>query len=212
MVSRIFSNLVFGMGRQQIEILLASTNEGKVREMSDYLPDWISLRSLNSIGFEGDIPETGDTLEENACQKASYLAHKVSMPILADDTGLMVPSLNYEPGVYSARYAGPEKSSEKNMDKLLDELKVKTDRSAFFRTVLAFYIEGELFTFFGEVHGSISFERMGNEGFGYDPIFIPSGETRSFGQMTLKEKALYSHRTKALEKFVSFITSRAISN
>lgn len=196
------------MDRQKIEILLATTNEGKVREMSDYLPDWIILTSLNSIGFEGDIPETGDTLEENACQKASYLSYKVNMPILADDTGLMVTSLDFRPGVYSARYAGSERSSEKNMDKLLNELKDKMDRSAFFRTVLACYIDGELHTFLGEVHGSISFNKLGDEGFGYDPIFIPKGEIRSFGQMTIQEKAVYSHRTKALEKFVTFISSR----
>lgn len=170
------------------------------------------LLSLSDIGFEGDIPETQPTLEGNALQKARFIFDRFHIPCFADDTGLEVKALQGEPGVYSARYAGDlakygneENRSEANMEKLLDKLLPHTDRSARFRTVIAYLTPDGEFLFDGTVEGRIALQKEGKEGFGYDPLFIPEGYDRSFATMNLHEKNQISHRSRAFIQFVTFL-------
>ncbi|MCC5918763.1 MAG: RdgB/HAM1 family non-canonical purine NTP pyrophosphatase [Cryomorphaceae bacterium] len=181
-------------------LVLATQNPGKISEIRDLLPESITVVSCKEVGITEDIPETGDTLEANAEQKARYMFDRCGLPCLADDTGLEVEALDGAPGVYSARYAGPEKDSEKNIDKLLLALAGNENRRARFRTVLAMVSKSGTQFYEGIVRGTIAEKRMGNSGFGYDPVFIPEGETRSFAQMTKAEKNQISHRGRALQK------------
>jgi XTP/dITP diphosphohydrolase len=180
------------------KLVLATQNPGKIAEIHALLPGSWEVISCVDAGVTEEIPETGDTLEANAAQKAQYLFERSGIISLADDTGLEVDALNGAPGVYSARYAGEEKSSEKNMDKLLSELEGQSNRKAQFRTVMALTDESGTQLFEGIVRGIISEVRMGKGGFGYDPVFIPEGHSRSFAQMTREEKNAMSHRGKAL--------------
>jgi len=170
------------------------------------MPAGIEILSLEDIGCTEDIPETGDTLEANAFQKAHYLKEHYGYDCFADDTGLEVEALNRAPGVYSARYAGPQRSAEDNMAKILDELKGKENRKAQFRTAIALILNGEEHLFEGKVEGLIIETKQGEEGFGYDPIFVPENETRSFAQMSMKEKGAISHRGRAVRKLVDHLS------
>ena len=169
------------------------------------MPAGIEIISLKEIGCTEDIPETGETLEANAFQKARYLKENYGYDCFADDTGLEVEAINGAPGVYSARYAGPERSAEANMAKILDELKDKENRKAQFRTAIALILNGEEQLFEGKVEGHISKAKQGEEGFGYDPIFLPENNTLSFAQMSLEEKGTISHRGRAVRKLVDFL-------
>ena len=190
-----------------MKIVFATNNPNKLKEIQALMPKGIAILSLKEIGCTEDIPETGTTLEANAFQKAHYLKEHYGYDCFADDTGLEVEALNGAPGVYSARYAGPERNSEANMAKILDELKRKENRKAQFRTAIALILNGEEQLFEGKVEGHISEEKKGEEGFGYDPIFLPENDKRSFAQMTMAEKGAISHRGRAVKKLVDFLRS-----
>ena len=188
-----------------MKLVFATNNKHKLEEIRAILGDKIELLSLNEINCHDDIPETADTLQGNALIKARYIYDKFGMNCFADDTGLEVDSLGGEPGVYSARYAGEECDPKANMNKLLDNLTEKTDRNAQFRTVIALIIDGEEKLFEGNVKGIISNEKMGDAGFGYDPIFIPEGFSESFAQMSSEMKNSISHRYRATEKLCKYL-------
>jgi len=188
-----------------MDLVFATNNENKLKEIQQLLGTSINILSLKELGCLDDIPETGDTLEANALQKAKYIYERYGKNCFADDTGLEVDVLNGAPGVYSARYAGEEKSAEKNMDKILSELQGVEDREAHFRTVVALIINGEEFFFEGKVKGNILKSRQGKEGFGYDPIFQPAGYSSSFAEMAMDEKNKISHRGRAVKKLVKYL-------
>jgi XTP/dITP diphosphohydrolase len=189
-----------------MDLIFATHNKGKLKEVQGIVPQGIKVISLDDLGVQDDIEETGATLEENALIKARFLHKKYQQPVLADDTGLEVQALNGAPGVYSARYAGVHGDAENNMNLLLRNMEGLSERSAQFRTVMA-YIDasGQEKLFEGLVQGSILEERQGAEGFGYDPIFQPQGFSLSFAQMSLAEKNVISHRARALMLFMEFI-------
>ncbi|MCL4150366.1 UNVERIFIED_CONTAM: hypothetical protein GTU68_024527, partial [Idotea baltica] len=163
------------------------------------------VRSLAAIHWEEDIPETSGSIKGNAVQKLRTVYKAKKLPCFADDTGLEITALDGRPGVYSARYAGEPSDSAANMDKVLQELEGQSDRSASFKTCIALTLDGEVFVFEGIIKGTISERRLGEEGFGYDPIFIPDGHTRSFAQMSIEEKNIISHRALAVDKMVRFM-------
>lgn len=188
-----------------MKIVFATNNPNKLKEIQSLIPKEIEIISLNEIGCNEDIPETGDTLEANAFQKAHYIKDNFNYDCFADDTGLEIDELNGDPGVYSARYAGPERNANANMNKVLNELKGKKNRNAKFRTAIALILKGEEHLFEGKVEGYISKDKQGNEGFGYDPIFIPENDIRSFAQMSMQEKGAISHRGRAVRKLVAYL-------
>lgn len=195
-----------------MELLFASNNSHKVTEINNILGNSFVLKGLKDAGITEDIPETAPTLEGNAMQKARYVHEKTGRDVFADDTGLEVESLNGMPGVNSARFAGENKDSDANIDKLLLMLKGKENRKARFRTVIALIIGGEEHLFEGIVEGTIISDRRGREGFGYDPIFVPEGRDITFAEMPLTEKNKISHRARAFEKLRAFLMSRNISS
>ena len=188
-----------------MKLVFATNNKHKLDEIRAILGDKIELLSLNDINCHDDIPETADTLQGNALIKARYIYDKFGVNCFADDTGLEVDSLGGEPGVYSARYPGEECDPKAKMNKLLDNLTGKIDRNAQFRTVIALIIDGEEKLFEGNVKGIISNEKMGDAGFGYDPIFIPEGFSESFAQMRSEMKNSISHRYRATEKLCKYL-------
>lgn len=187
-----------------MKLVFATNNRHKLEEVRAILGNKIEVSSLNDIDCHDDIPETADTLEGNALIKARYIHEKFGVDCFADDTGLEVEALNGEPGVYSARYAGEDCNPEANMYKLLQNLTGENNRNAQFRTVIALIINGEEKLFNGIVKGTISREKMGNAGFGYDPIFIPEGFSESFAQMTSEMKNSISHRYRATEELSNY--------
>jgi len=187
--------------------VFASKNEHKVSEIRALLPDRIILQSLNDIGWEYDIEETGETLEANAVIKAKAVFEATGMPCFADDSGLEVEALNGRPGVHSARFAGPEKSDFNNCQKLLSELKGMENRKGKFKTVIAYVDDQGSHRFAGEVHGTILHEFRGTMGFGYDPLFVPDGWNLTFAEVTKDEKNRVSHRAKAFEQFLKFLAT-----
>lgn len=188
-------------------LVLCSGNQGKLIELRAMLPGGIRLLSLTDVGLAGELPETGTTLMENALQKARIVHEQCGLPCLADDTGLEVEALHGAPGVYSARYAGPQRDPGLNMARLLGELQGVAQRSARFRTVLALVdTEGE-HTFVGDVQGHIANAPRGENGFGYDPVFVPDGEHRTFAEMDGAEKNRIGHRGRAVSAFVAWLVS-----
>ena len=188
-----------------MKLLFASSNEHKIAEIKAILPHGVQLISLKEIHFHDEIPETADTIEGNAIQKATFLAEKMNIPCFADDTGLIIPALNGEPGVYSARYAGPQRNADDNMDLVLEKLKDQPDRSAHFTTVIALYINHKVHVFEGKVEGKIGRDKRGTNGFGYDPIFRPDHSDKTFAEMSSEEKNSMSHRAQALEKMMDYL-------
>ncbi|MFO7869285.1 MAG: non-canonical purine NTP diphosphatase [Bacteroidales bacterium] len=188
-----------------MNLVFATNNNNKVKEISEIIGDSIKIIGLKDIQCFDDIPETGKTLEENALQKAQYIYNKYGYNAFADDTGLEIDALHGEPGVYTARFAGPECSPEDNIAKTLHVLSGVANRKARFRTVIACVVDGNEFFFQGYVNGEIAKEVMGEGGFGYDPIFIPEGYSQSFAQMPMSEKNDISHRGKATAKFLTFL-------
>jgi XTP/dITP diphosphohydrolase len=186
-------------------LILATNNVHKVEEINHFVGDKFDLITLQQVGFEGDIHETGSTLAENSLIKAQYIWDTYHKNCMADDSGLEVFSLNNEPGVISARYAGEQRSHEDNMNLLLYNLKEKSDRSAQFRTVITLIIDGKINQFEGIIRGEIIHEKRGSQGFGYDPIFLPEGYVHTFAEMNLEEKTGLSHRTRAIEKMVDYL-------
>lgn len=188
-----------------MKLVFATNNIHKLDEVRAILGNRVEVLSLNEIKCNDDIPETAETLEGNALIKARYIYDKYGYNCFADDTGLEVEILNGAPGVYSARYAGKGHDSEANMLKLLENLTGKNNRNAQFRTVIALIIKGEEIIFDGIVKGVISEDKKGDSGFGYDPIFIPDGFSKSFAQMTSEEKNSISHRYLATEKLKEYL-------
>jgi len=187
------------------ELIFATNNPYKLREIRDLLGDNFKLNSLKDFDFFEDIPETGDTLEKNASQKANFIYKLFSRDVFADDTGLEIDALKGKPGVYSARYAGQEKNSAANTKRVIYELKNTRNRKARFRTVISLIINGKEHSFEGIVEGIILKSQHGQKGFGYDPVFQPSGYSQTFAEMELKQKNLISHRAIAFNKLVSFL-------
>lgn len=189
-----------------MEIIFATNNKNKVSEVQQLLPNSIQIKSLKDIGCFEDIPETADTIEGNALQKANYVYQMYKENCFSDDTGFEVEALGNAPGVHSARYAGEDRSDFKNTEKLLNELNGQNNRKARFKTVIALVLNGKVITFEGIANGEILKERRGGNGFGYDPVFVPNGQTKTFAEMTLSEKNIFSHRAKAFQKLVEFLT------
>ncbi|MGY6562704.1 MAG: RdgB/HAM1 family non-canonical purine NTP pyrophosphatase [Luteibaculaceae bacterium] len=186
--------------------LLASQNPKKIAEINAIVKEMgITVEPISDTDFPEEIPETGSTLEENALQKATFVFKKTGKTAIADDTGLLVQALDNAPGVYSARYAGPEKNSEKNIDLLLKNLTGIENRKAKFATVIALVSEKEQLIFMGEIEGEILMERSGKGGFGYDAVFKPLGYNLSFAEMEATLKNKISHRANALEKLKTYL-------
>lgn len=189
-----------------MKIVFATNNKNKIREIQSMLPLSIEIISLESIGCHEDIPETADTIEGNTVMKANYVTQKYGYDCFADDTGLEVEVLNGEPGVFSARYAGEQKSAEDNMDKLLLNLKNEANRNAQFKTVITLNLKGEQYLFTGIARGVITLDKIGDQGFGYDPIFKPEGFQETFAQLSLETKNVISHRGKATQELIAFLS------
>ena len=187
------------------KLVVATNNAHKLEEIAVILGDEMELLSLKDIHCDADIPETADTLEGNARQKAMYIYENYGMDCFADDTGLEVEALNGAPGVYSARYAGDGHDSEANMQKLLHELEDKENRKAQFRTAICLILEGKEYLFEGIVKGEIIKEKRGGAGFGYDPIFVPEGHELTFAELGNDIKNTISHRARAVEKLCLFL-------
>ncbi len=188
-----------------MDLVFATNNQHKLQELQTILGDEFRLLSLKDIGCNEDIPEEQPTLEGNASQKSHYIFNKFGYNCFADDTGLEIDALNGEPGVYSARYAGEEKSAEANMEKVLHKMAKINRRKARFRTVISLIINGKEDLFEGVVNGEILFSKKGGSGFGYDPIFQPDGFEKSFAEMGMDEKNKISHRGRAVQKLVNFL-------
>ena len=187
------------------KLVVATNNAHKLEEIAAILGDEMELFSLKDINCHADIPETADTLEGNARQKAMYIYENYGMDCFADDTGLEVDALNGAPGVFSARYASDGHDSEANMQKLLKELKGKENRKAQFRTAICLIMEGKEYLFEGIVKGAIIEEKRGGAGFGYDPIFVPEGYDQTFAELGNDIKNTISHRARAVEKLCTFL-------
>lgn len=190
-----------------MQLVFASNNLNKIKEIQSILNGSIQLLSLEEIGCHEEIPETADTIEGNAILKANYVTEKYGYDCFADDTGLEVKAINGEPGVYSARYAGEQRNSDDNMNKLLSKLSDKEDRSAQFKTVIALNIKGQQHLFTGIAKGNIVLEKTGNHGFGYDPIFKPENYDETFAEIPSEVKNKISHRAKATEQLIDFLNA-----
>lgn len=187
------------------KLVFATNNAHKLEEISSILGDKIELLSLKDIGCTADIPETADTLEGNAIQKAEYIHQHYGLDCFADDTGLEVEALGGAPGVYSARYAGNGHDSEANMQKLLQNLEGETNRKAQFRTAICLIMDGEQHLFEGICRGEIIHEKKGGAGFGYDPIFVPEGYNETFAELGNEIKNTISHRARAVQMLCDFL-------
>jgi XTP/dITP diphosphohydrolase len=192
-----------------MKLCFATNNSNKIKEVSQLLGQKFELLGLKDIGCNEELREDQSTLEGNAQQKAEYIFDHYHINCFADDTGLEVDALNNEPGVFSARYAGPQRSDEDNMALLLERLNDSENRKARFRTVICAFINNQKHFFEGIVEGKIANEHSGDKGFGYDPIFIPMGYSQTFAQMSLEEKNKISHRSIAVKKLVEFLKTNS---
>lgn len=188
-----------------MQLVFATNNLHKINEITAIIGNKFNILSLKDINCFEEIPETKETLIENALEKAEYIYAKYGYNCFADDTGLEIPSLDNRPGVYSARYAGEDKNFENNMNKVLDDMRAIGKREACFKTVIAIIINGEKYFFEGEVKGIILKEKKGTNGFGYDPIFMPDGYNKSFAELSPEEKNSISHRALATKKLIDFL-------
>ncbi len=193
-----------------MKLVFATHNHNKAKEIQALVPEGITIVTLDDLQCNEEIPETAPTLEGNAIQKAEYIVNQFNLNVFADDTGLEIEALNGEPGVISARYAGEQRDSNQNMDLVLEKLNGIENRNAQFRTAIALYWEGEMHLFEGIVKGTIRTEKSGEEGFGYDPIFEPENCGKTFAEMSLDEKNKMSHRARALEKMIAFLTTKKV--
>lgn len=190
-----------------MKLVFATNNPNKIKEVQKLVPEHIQLLSLEAIGCTEDIPETQPTIAGNAKQKAAYIKDHYGYDCFADDTGLEVDALKGAPGVYSARYAGPQRNANDNMDKLLRALENNPNRTAQFKTVIALHLNGQLHTFTGICKGHITPDKAGTSGFGYDPIFKPNGYTQTFAEMPLALKNQIGHRGKAVQHLIAFLNT-----
>ena len=190
------------------KLIFATNNPNKLAEIKSAVKSF-EVVGLNDIDIHENIAETGTTLEENALIKSQYIYQKTGLSCFADDTGLEVDVLGGRPGVYSARYGGEHATAEDNMQKLLSEMEGQKNRNARFRTVISLILDGEEYSFEGKVVGEILYQKTGNGGFGYDPIFKPNGYDQSFAQMTMALKNEISHRGMAVKKLLHFLSHRS---
>ncbi len=190
-----------------MKLVFASNNANKIKEIQQLIPSSIEVVSLQDIGCTEEIPETADTIEGNAILKANYVTEKYGFNCFADDSGLEVEALNGAPGVYSARYAGEPKNDDNNMNKLILALKNEPNKKANFKTVICLNVDGKQHLFNGIINGEIIDTKIGENGFGYDPIFIADGFTKTFAELTMPEKASISHRGIAVKQLVNFLNS-----
>jgi XTP/dITP diphosphohydrolase len=188
-----------------MEIVFATNNENKLREIRHILGTSFRLLSMSELNIKDDIPENEPDLEGNAMLKARYIHELVNRNVFADDTGLEIEALDGLPGVHSARFAGEDKNSDSNIDKVLKMMGKAVNRRARFRTVIALILDGKEYIFEGIVYGEIITEKKGREGFGYDPVFVPEGSDLTFAEMSLNEKNMISHRARAFEKLRDFL-------
>lgn len=188
-----------------MELVFATNNRHKLEELQAMLGAPFKLQSLNDIGCNEEIPEEQPTLEGNARQKAFFIFNKYGYSCFADDTGLEIDALGGEPGVFSARYAGEAKDPQANMNKVMHQLEKINNRKARFRTVISLVMNGNEKQFEGIVEGEITWEKRGDSGFGYDPVFMPEGYNKTFAEMSMKEKNLISHRARAVQKLVEYL-------
>ena len=195
-----------------MKLIFASHNEHKTTEIRQLLPPDIQLLSLNDLNYHDEIEESAATLEGNALLKATHVFTLFKLPCFADDSGLEVEALDNRPGVYSARYAGEPKNDDRNIAKLLDDLKESTNRSARFRTVITLILPTTSLSFEGIIEGEITHEKKGSNGFGYDPVFQPIESSITFAQMSMEQKNTISHRALALEKMISFLSLNIFSD
>lgn len=186
-------------------LVFASNNKNKIQEIQALVPNSIRILSLEDIGCTEEILETADTIEGNAILKANYVTQKYGYDCFADDTGLEVEALNGQPGVFSARYAGEQKDANDNMNKLLLELENKTNRKANFKTVICLNFKGKQELFTGIINGEIIEEKIGTNGFGYDPIFVADGYDETFAELSMEEKSKISHRGIAVRELIAFL-------
>ncbi|NCB19140.1 MAG: RdgB/HAM1 family non-canonical purine NTP pyrophosphatase [Bacteroidia bacterium] len=191
-----------------MEIVFATSNQHKLQEASDILEPFATLVIPAQLGIHEEIPEEGETLEQNALYKANYIYGKTGKNCFADDTGLEAEALGGAPGVYSARYAGAECNAAANMHKLLNELKGHANQKARFRTVVALVLDGKSYFFEGVLNGSITQNAKGSNGFGYDPVFVPQGYTKTLAELSAREKNLISHRGFAMRKLAGFLKDK----
>jgi len=189
-------------------IVFATNNQHKVDEIRKVIGDKFQLLTLKEAGIDIDIPEPHDTLEANAIEKAVTIANMFRNNVFSEDTGLEVAALNGAPGVKSARYAGEEKNFQANIDKLLLNLQPHQNRSARFRTVICLILNGTQYLFEGICEGTIIVQQKGTQGFGYDPVFIPDGADKTFAEMSMEEKNVYSHRRKATDQLIAFLSAQ----
>ena len=187
------------------KLVFASHNENKIKEVKKLLEGIFDVVSLTDINCFDDIPETADTIEGNAILKANYVTQNFGFNCFADDSGLLIDALNGAPGVYSARYAGEPKNDTNNLNLVLKKLSGQNNRNAHFKTVIALNLNGEQHLFEGKIYGEITEEPIGNNGFGYDPVFIPEGFTKTFAEMTMDEKSSMSHRGQAIKQLITFL-------
>lgn len=190
-----------------MQLVFATNNLNKIKEVQALMPKHIQLLSLKDIGCFEELPETQNSIKGNAIQKAEYVKNKYGYDCFADDTGLEVHALNGEPGIYSARYAGEQRNANDNMNALLQNLKDISDRSAHFKTVIALEIKNEQHVFIGICEGEITTDKQGENGFGYDPVFKPNGYENTFAEMDLELKNTIGHRGKAVSQLVAFLNS-----
>lgn len=191
-----------------MKICFATNNAKKIEEVKAALGSDFEIVSLQDIGCLEELPETGDTLDYNAFEKARFVKTHYGVDCFADDTGLEVDALDGAPGVYSGRFAGEPRSDERNLELLLEKMRGRTDRNARFRTVIALILDGNEYTFEGTATGEIISKKIGSGGFGYDPVFRPIGFDRTFAELSLAEKNEISHRGKAVKALISFLSSR----
>lgn len=189
-----------------MQLVFATNNLNKLKEVQALIPSQIKLLSLNDIGCLEDVPETQHTIEGNAIQKTEYIKQHYGYDCFADDTGLEVEALNNEPGVFSARYAGTQRNADDNMNLLLQNLSQKDNRKAQFKTVIALHLNGNVQTFTGICKGQITTQKSGEKGFGYDPIFKPEGYEHTFAEMDLELKNEIGHRGIAIKQLISFLS------
>lgn len=186
-------------------LIFATNNQHKVDEIRSVIGSKFDIFTLKEAGIDIDIPEPHDTIAENAVEKAKVIHELSGSNVFSEDTGLEVDALNGEPGVKSARYAGDDKNFQANIDKLLGKLAPFENKKARFRTVICLILEGKQHLFEGVCEGNIVHEQSGSNGFGYDPVFIPEGSNKTFAQMEMEEKNIYSHRRKATDKLIEFL-------
>jgi XTP/dITP diphosphohydrolase len=189
-----------------LELVFCTNNDHKIKEVSQIMGTQFSFLKLKDVQFFDDIPEPFETLEENSLEKAQVVHNFSGKNCFAEDTGLFLEAIDGEPGVYSARYAGEPTNSEKNIEKVLEKLASKTNRNAYFKTIITLIINGEIKQFEGICRGTIAMQKQGTDGFGYDPIFIAEGYTKSFAEIAADEKNEISHRKKAFDKFSAYLS------